>query len=93
MGWIVAILIGALIGWLASMVMNTDAQQGPLANILIGIVGAALGRWLFSDVLGWGGAAAAGSLTLAGLFWGILGAIILIALLRAFHFFGPSRTV
>jgi len=93
MGWIIAILVGALIGWLASMIMRTDAQQGALANILIGIVGSALGRWLFSDVLGWGGAAAAGDFTIAGLFWGILGAVILIAILKAFNVFGSSRTV
>ena len=60
MDWIIAILVGALIGWLASVVMKTDARQGALANIVIGIVGSALGRWLFGDVLGIGGAVAAG---------------------------------
>ena len=58
MSWIIAILVGALIGWLASLVMKTDAQQGPVLNILIGIIGGSLGRWLFSDVLGIGGATA-----------------------------------
>jgi uncharacterized membrane protein YeaQ/YmgE (transglycosylase-associated protein family) len=82
MGWIIAILVGALVGWLASIIMKTDAQQGPIANILIGVVGAALGRWLFADVLGIGGAAA-GSLSVAGVLWGILGAIILIFILKA----------
>ena len=47
MDWIIAILVGALIGWLASLVMKTDAQQGAIANILVGIIGAALGRWIF----------------------------------------------
>ena len=83
MGWIIAILVGALIGWLASLIMRTDAQQGAIANILIGIVGAALGRWLFGDLLGLGSAGAAGALSLAGILWGVLGAIILIFLLRA----------
>lgn len=83
MNWIVAILVGALIGWLASVVMKTDARQGALANIIIGIVGSALGRWLFADVLGIGGAVAAGSFSLLGLLWGVLGAIVLIAILRA----------
>lgn len=82
MGWIIAILVGALVGWIASLIMKTDAQQGPIANILIGVIGAALGRWLFADVLGIGGAAA-GSLSIAGILWGILGAIILIFLLKA----------
>ncbi|PZA08876.1 MULTISPECIES: GlsB/YeaQ/YmgE family stress response membrane protein [unclassified Meiothermus] len=83
MDWIVAILVGALIGWLASLIMGTDARQGALANIVIGIVGSALGRWLFADVLGIGGAAAAGSFSLIGILWGVLGAIVLIFILRA----------
>lgn len=83
MSWIIAIIVGALIGWLASLIMNTDQQQGAIANVLIGIVGSLLGRWLFADVLGIGGAASAGSLTFMGVVWGIVGAVILIALLRA----------
>lgn len=83
MGWIIAILVGALIGWLASLVMGTDARQGALANIVIGIVGSALGRWLFGDVLHIGGAVAAGSFSLLGLLWGVLGAVVLIFILRA----------
>lgn len=83
MDWIVAILVGALIGWLASLVMGTDARQGAIANILIGIIGSALGRWLFADVLNIGGAAAAGSFSVLGILWGVLGAIVLIFLLRA----------
>ena len=91
MGWIVAIIVGALIGWIASMLMHTDAEQGPLANIIIGIIGAALGRWLFSDVLGLGGAAVAGQFSLVGLFWGVVGAVILIAILKAFNLMGGGR--
>jgi uncharacterized membrane protein YeaQ/YmgE (transglycosylase-associated protein family) len=83
MDWIVAIIVGALIGWLASLVAKTDAQQGALANILIGIVGASLGRWLFSGVFNIGGATAAGSFSVLGILWGVLGALILIFLLRS----------
>jgi uncharacterized membrane protein YeaQ/YmgE (transglycosylase-associated protein family) len=82
MDWIVAILIGAFIGWLASVVMKTDSSQGPIANILIGIFGAALGRWLFGDVLNIGGATVAGSFSVIGIFWGVIGAALLIAILR-----------
>lgn len=85
MGWIIAIIAGALIGWIASLIMKTDAQQGALANIVIGIVGALLGRWIFGDLLGIGGAASAGALSLMGLLWGIVGAVILIAILKAFR--------
>jgi uncharacterized membrane protein YeaQ/YmgE (transglycosylase-associated protein family) len=83
MDWIVAILVGALIGWLASMVAKTDGQQGALANIVIGILGASLGRWLFGGVLNIGGATAAGSFSVIGILWGVLGALILIFLLRS----------
>ncbi|CAN5596190.1 GlsB/YeaQ/YmgE family stress response membrane protein [soil metagenome] len=87
MGWIITLLVGALIGWLASIIMKTNEQQGLIANILVGVVGAALGRFIFADLLGLGGAAAAGAFTIVGLFWGILGAVVLIALLRALGIF------
>ena len=46
MGWIVTLLVGGLIGWVASRVMNTDAQQGIILNIVVGIVGAMIAaRW------------------------------------------------
>jgi uncharacterized membrane protein YeaQ/YmgE (transglycosylase-associated protein family) len=83
MDWIVAILVGALIGWLASMVAKTDGQQGALANVVIGILGASLGRWLFGGVLNIGGATVAGSFSVIGILWGVLGALILIFLLRS----------
>lgn len=83
LGWIIAIAIGALVGWIASMIMKTDEQQGAIANILIGIVGAALAQWLFAGVLGIGSAAAAGTLTFWGIVWGVVGAVLLIGVLRA----------
>ena len=84
MNLIITLLVGALIGWLASMLMKTDAQQGALANIVVGLVGAWLGAWVFGDLLGWGGALAAGSFSLMGILWGVLGAVLLIWILRAF---------
>lgn len=83
MDWLFAILVGALIGWLASIVMKTDAKQGALANVLIGIIGSALGRWLFGDVLNIGTATAAGSFSLIGVVWGVVGAAVLIFVLRS----------
>jgi uncharacterized membrane protein YeaQ/YmgE (transglycosylase-associated protein family) len=82
LGILVTILVGAVIGWLASLVMRTNAQQGAILNILIGIIGAWLGRWLFGNVLHIGGAFVAGSLSLYGILWGVLGAVILIFLLK-----------
>lgn len=81
--WIVVIIAGAIIGWLASLIMGTDDSQGALANILVGIAGSLLSRWLFVDVLGIGAAASAGSLSLAGILWGVVGAVIFILILQA----------
>lgn len=82
MGWIITLVVGGLIGWLASKIMNTDAQQGVIANILVGVIGSALGRWLFADLLGIGAAGSAGGFSLAGLLFGVLGAAVLIFLLK-----------
>jgi len=91
MGWIIFIIVGAVIGWLASLIMGTDAQQGALANIIIGIVGSVLGSWLLGSVLGIGGAMQAGELTFWGIVWGVVGAVILIAILKAFKLMGNRQ--
>lgn len=46
MSWIVSLIIGGIIGWLASVVMKTDAQMGWIANVLVGVVGSTLGYWI-----------------------------------------------
>ena len=46
MNIIIAIVIGGIIGWLASLVMKTNAQMGIIANVVVGIVGSGLGHWL-----------------------------------------------
>lgn len=92
LAWIIAIVAGALIGYIASLFMKTDAQQGTLANIVIGIIGAALGRWIFGDVLGIGGAQAAGSFSWYGLLFGVLGAVVLIAVLKFFRVLGSDAS-
>src|SRR5258706_9429175 len=51
MHWIVTLIVGAVVGWLASILMKTNAQMGAIANILVGIVGSSLGFWL-AGVLG-----------------------------------------
>ncbi|CUA82193.1 MULTISPECIES: GlsB/YeaQ/YmgE family stress response membrane protein [Gulbenkiania] len=50
--FIVWLVVGGLIGWVASMIMRTDAQQGMFLNVIVGIVGAALGGWLISPMVG-----------------------------------------
>lgn len=46
MGWLWALIVGGVVGWLASIVMKTNAQMGIVANVLIGIVGSSIGFWL-----------------------------------------------
>lgn len=79
MGILLWIVFGALAGWIASMIMKTDAQQGTLGNILVGIVGALIGGFVMSKL---GGAGVTG-FNLYGLLVAVLGAVILIAILRA----------
>jgi uncharacterized membrane protein YeaQ/YmgE (transglycosylase-associated protein family) len=76
------LLVGALIGWLASMVMHTDAQQGALMNIIVGIVGAMLGGFLV-PLLGFGGSNINNNdFSLSGLLVAFIGAIILLAIVN-----------
>ena len=54
MNLIIWLVVGGLIGWVASLIMKTDAQQGLLLNVIVGIVGALLGGWLLSPLVGAG---------------------------------------
>jgi uncharacterized membrane protein YeaQ/YmgE (transglycosylase-associated protein family) len=44
--WIISLIIGGIVGWLASIIMKTNAQMGLIANVLVGVVGGALGFWI-----------------------------------------------
>ena len=80
--FIVWLLVGALIGWLASMVMRTDAQQGGLLNIVVGIVGAMLGGFLL-PLLGFGGSNINNNdFSVSGLLVAFVGAVILLAIVN-----------
>jgi uncharacterized membrane protein YeaQ/YmgE (transglycosylase-associated protein family) len=46
MSWIISLIIGGIVGWLASIVMKTDAQMGWIANVAVGVVGSMLGYWI-----------------------------------------------
>jgi len=86
MSWLIAILVGAFCGWIASMIMRTNAQQGALANIVIGIIGALLARWVFGDLLNIGsagGTSATNGFSFWNIIWGIVGSVLLIAILKA----------
>ena len=87
MDLIVTLVVGGIIGWLASMMMGTNEQMGVFANVLIGVVGSVLGLWL-AGVLGIAVGGTAGR-WLASL----MGAILLIAIVRALGFLRPRRMV
>ena len=81
MDWIITLVVGGIVGWLASMVMKTNAQMGVIANVLVGIVGSSLGFWLAGAL----GLAAAGSI--ASWLIAVAGAAILIVILKALGIF------
>jgi uncharacterized membrane protein YeaQ/YmgE (transglycosylase-associated protein family) len=85
MNFIIWLIVGGLIGWVASMIMRTDAQQGVLLNIVVGIVGAMLGGWLISPLLGGSGTVNTGDFSLRGLIVSLVGAIILLAIVNLFR--------
>jgi uncharacterized membrane protein YeaQ/YmgE (transglycosylase-associated protein family) len=81
---IIWIVVGGILGWIASLVMRTDAQQGLLLNIVVGIVGALLGGWLIAPLFGTG-TINQGDFSLSGLLVSLLGAIILLAIVNLFR--------
>jgi uncharacterized membrane protein YeaQ/YmgE (transglycosylase-associated protein family) len=79
--FIVWLVIGGLIGWVASMIMRTDGQQGIFLNVIVGIVGAALGGWFISPLVGVG-TINQGSFSLGALVVSLLGAVVLLAIVN-----------
>ena len=77
MGIILWLIIGGVIGWLASIIMRTDAQQGIFLNIVVGIVGAFIGGLILS-----GGSINSAPLTLTSFLVSLVGAIILLAIVN-----------
>lgn len=83
-GFIVWIIVGAILGWIASMIMRTDAQQGTFLNIIVGIVGAVLAGWLLSPLLGTG-TINQGDFSVASLVVSLIGAVILLGIVNLFR--------
>jgi uncharacterized membrane protein YeaQ/YmgE (transglycosylase-associated protein family) len=76
MGIIIWLVVGGVCGWLASLIMRTDAQQGIILNIVVGIVGAAIAGWL----LGKGNLNQ--GVSIETFLWSLLGAVILLAVVN-----------
>jgi uncharacterized membrane protein YeaQ/YmgE (transglycosylase-associated protein family) len=81
MNWIVTLVIGGIVGWLASLVMKTNAQMGLIANVVVGVLGSLLGFWL-AGLLGLGAGNVVVSYVIA-----VIGAGLLIAILKAVGIF------
>lgn len=83
MNIIIWLIMGGLVGWVASIIMNTNAQQGIILNVVVGIVGAMLGGWLIGPLLG------AGSInegfSIMSFIVSLIGAVILLAIVGLFQ--------
>lgn len=81
MNFIMWIIVGGILGWLASMVMNTNAQQGMFLNIVVGIVGALLSGWFLAPLFGVG-TINQNDFSIASLLVSFIGAIVLLAIVN-----------
>lgn len=83
MHFLIWIIVGGLIGWFSSIVVSTGRQQGLLPNVIVGILGAVLGGWLISPMLGMSTINHA-NFSAASLVVAFIGALSLLALVRFF---------
>jgi len=83
MGIIIWLVVGGVVGWLASIIMRTDGQQGLVLNIVVGIVGALLAGFVVSPLLGIG--TINQGVSVATFLVSLLGAIILLAIVNLFR--------
>ena len=84
MNFIIWIVVGGILGWIASMIMRTDAQQGMFLNIVVGIIGALLGGWLLAPLFGTG-TINQSDFSIGSLLVSLLGAVILLAIVNLFR--------
>ncbi|MBE2291185.1 MAG: GlsB/YeaQ/YmgE family stress response membrane protein [Xanthomonadales bacterium] len=77
MGIIVWLIVGGIVGWLASLIMKRDAQQGIILNVVVGIVGALLAGWFFGGGIN-------EAITIRTFLFSIVGAVILLAIVNLF---------
>ena len=81
MNLIILLIVGGIIGWVASLIMRTDAQQGILLNVVVGIVGALLAGFLITPMIG-GASIMDGALNITSILISLLGAIVLLAIVN-----------
>ena len=81
MGLLIVLIVGGILGWLASIVMRTDGQQGIVLNVVVGIIGALIAGFLLTPILG-GAPITSGAFDLRSLLVSFLGAIVLLAIVN-----------
>lgn len=84
MNFIIWLIVGGLIGWLASMLMKTDGQQGIILNVVVGIVGAMLAGWFISPLVGVG-TINQDNFSLPALLVSFVGAAVLLGIVNLFR--------
>jgi uncharacterized membrane protein YeaQ/YmgE (transglycosylase-associated protein family) len=84
MNFIIWLIVGGLIGWIASIIMHTNGQQGIILNIVVGIIGALLSGFLLAPLFGTG-TINSGDFSLSGLLISLVGAVILLAIVNLFR--------
>lgn len=83
MGIIIWLIMGGIVGWIASMIMGTNARQGIILNIVVGIVGALIGGWLIGPLIGAG--SINDGITFMSFIVSLIGAVILLGILNLFQ--------
>lgn len=84
MGLIVLLIVGGIIGWVASLIMRTDGQQGIILNVVVGIVGALLAGFLVTPLIG-GAPITSGVISVQSILVSLVGAIVLLAIINLFR--------
>lgn len=80
MGWIIALIVGGVAGWLASLLMNRDASMGVVLNIVVGCVGSVIGNLIAGPLLGISGSVQ--EFSIRGLIVAVLGAVVLLGIVN-----------
>lgn len=83
MGIIIWLIMGGLVGWIASLIMGTDARQGIVLNVIVGIVGAVIGGWLIGPLLGAG--SINDGISIMSVIVSLIGAVLLLGILSLFQ--------
>lgn len=81
MGILILLVVGGLIGWVASMIMRTDAQQGVILNVVVGIVGSLLAAFVVTPLIG-GAPITSGVISTQSVLISLVGSVVLLAIVN-----------